>query len=50
MRSSLNELEGLLEKYAPMMDGQTENIVDKAIKFGAVFAEVSAPILKAASR
>ena len=50
MRSSLNELEGLLEKYSPMMGERTEKFVDKAIKYGAVFAEVSSLILKAASR
>ena len=33
-----------------MMDEQTERFVDKAIKYGAVFAEVSSPIdLEAAS-
>jgi len=40
---SLHELEGLLEKYAPMMSGSIEKVVDKAIKYGAVFAEVSCP-------
>ena len=38
---SLKELEGLLEKYSPMMDARTERVVDKVIKYGAVFAEVS---------
>ena len=41
IRSSLKELEGLLEGYSPMMDGRTERVVDNAIKYGAVFAEVS---------
>jgi len=41
IRSSLKELEGLLEGYPPMMDGPTERVVDKAIKYGAAFAEVS---------
>ena len=36
---SLHELEGLLEEYAPMMGGS----IEKAIKYGAVFAEVSCP-------
>ena len=40
---SLHELEGLLDKYAPMMSGSIEKAVDKAIKYGAVFAEVSCP-------
>ena len=44
LRSSLNELEGLLEKYSPMMDSQTERVVDKVIKYGAILAEVSCPI------
>jgi len=44
LRSSLKELEGLLEKYSPMMDEQTERVVDKVIKYGAIFAEVSSPI------
>jgi hypothetical protein len=26
-----------------MMDAQTERVVDKVIKYGAVFAEVSSP-------
>ena len=41
LRLSVKELEGLLEKYSPMMDARTERIVDKVIKYGAVFAEVS---------
>ena len=44
LRSSLKELEGLLEKYSPMMDEQTERVVDKVIKYGAIFAEVTSPI------
>ena len=44
LRSSLKELEGLLEKYSPMMGEQTERVVDKVIKYGAIFAEVSSPI------
>ena len=44
LRSSLKELEGLLEEYSPMMDEQTERVVDKVIKYGAIFAEVSSPI------
>ena len=39
----LEELEGLLTEHSPMMDAPTERVVDKAIKYGAVFAEVSSP-------
>jgi hypothetical protein len=41
LRSSLHELEGLLEEYSPLMGRSVERSVDKAIKYGAVFAEVS---------
>ena len=41
LRSSLHELEGLLKEYSPLMSGSTEKSVDRAIKYGAVFAEVS---------
>ena len=44
LRSSIKELEGLLEKYSPMMDAQTERVVDKVIKYGTIFAEVRSPI------
>ena len=44
MRSSLHDLEKLLKEYSPLMSGSTERIVDKGIKYGAVFAEVSSPI------
>jgi len=37
----LKELEGLLKEHSPMMDAPTERVVDKAIKYGTVFAEVS---------
>jgi len=40
---SLRELERLLEEYAPMMSGSIEKTVDRVIKYGAVFAEVSYP-------
>jgi hypothetical protein len=43
----LIKLEGLLKEHSPMMDDQTERVVDKAIKYGAVFAEVSSPKWKA---
>ena len=44
LRSSLQELEGLLKEYSPLMSGSIEKSVDKTIKYGAVFAEVSCPI------
>ena len=40
LRLSLHELEGLLKEYDPMMSGSMEKSVDRAIKFGAAFAEV----------
>ena len=43
LRLSLHELEGLLEKYAPMMSESIEKAVDKAFKIGAIFAEVRCP-------
>jgi len=39
----LEELEELLKEYSPMMGATTERIVDKAIKYGTVFAEVRPP-------
>jgi len=39
----LKELEGLLKEHSPIMDAPTERVVDKAIKYGTVFAEVSSP-------
>ena len=38
---ALYELEGLLEEYTPLMSGSTEMAVEKGIKYGAIFAEVS---------
>ena len=43
LRSSLHELEGLLKDYSPLMSDSIEKVVDTAIKYGAVFAEVSSP-------
>jgi len=37
----LKELEELLKEHSPMMGAPTERVVDMAIKYGAVFAEVS---------
>ena len=50
LRSSLHELEGLLVKYSPLMSGSTERVVDKAIEYGALFAEVSLTMGKPAGR
>ena len=44
LRSSLHELEGLVKEYSPLMSGSTEKSVDRAIKYGRVFAEVSSLI------
>ena len=38
---ALHELEGLLKEYNPLMSGSMEKAVEKGIKYGAVFAEVS---------
>ena len=43
LRSSLHELEVLLKEYSPLMSGLIEKTVDRAIEYGAVFAEVSSP-------
>jgi hypothetical protein len=43
LRSSLRELEGLLEEYSPLMSGSIEKSVDRAIKYGVAFAEVGSP-------
>jgi len=39
----LEELEELLKGHSSMMSVPTEGIVDRVIKYGAVFAQVSAP-------
>ena len=43
LRSSLHELEGLLNEYTPVISGSTENVMDRTINYGAVVAEVSCP-------
>jgi len=43
LHSLLKELEGLLKEHSPMMSAPTERVVDKAIKYGAVLADVSSP-------
>ena len=45
LRSSLHELEDLLKEYSPLMSESTEWVMGKSIKYGAIFAEVSAAIL-----
>jgi hypothetical protein len=40
----IKDLKELLREHSPMMDAPTERVVDKAIKYGAVFAEVSSPV------
>ena len=41
---TLHELDGLLKGYTPLMNELMERAVEKGIKYGAVFAEVSSPI------
>ena len=41
---SLHKLEELLSVYSPLMSGSTERVLEKVIKYGAAFAEVSSPI------
>ena len=41
LRSSLHELEGLLENNPPLMSASMEKSVGNVIKYGAAFAEVS---------
>jgi len=45
----LKELEELLKEHSPIMGAPTERVVDTAIKYGAVFAEVSSPKWQPAS-
>ena len=40
---SLHELEGLIKEYTPMMGGSIDKAMDRAIKHGAIFAEVVCP-------
>ena len=42
LRSSLLRLEGLLKDYSPLMNESTERTLEKVMKFGAAFSEVSA--------
>jgi len=44
LRSSLHKLEELLKDYSPLMKESTEKALEKVIKFGAAFGEVSPPI------
>jgi len=41
LRSSLHKLEELLEDYSPLTKESTEKALEKVIKFGAAFGEVS---------
>ena len=50
LRSWLHELEGLVKEYSPLMEKPTERVVDKAIKYGVAFAEVSPTTWKPAGR
>ena len=43
LHSLFTVLEELLKEYSPMLGASTERVVDKAIKYGAAFAEVSSP-------
>jgi len=40
----LHKLEGVLEEYPPLMNGSTERVLEKAIKYGVAFSEVSSPL------
>ena len=40
LRLSLFKLEKLLDGYSPLMSESTERALEKAIKYGAAFAEV----------
>ena len=44
LRDRLDELEKSLAEFSPLMTGTAQRAVDKAIKYGAVFAEVSSPV------
>jgi len=44
LRSSLHKLEELLKDYSPLMKESVEKTLEKVIKFGAAFGEVSSPI------
>ena len=46
---SLHELEGLLKEYTPLVTGPMERVVEKGMKYTAVFAEVSPPVRKTAT-
>ena len=48
LRSSLHKLEESLKGYSPLMSGSMERAVEKGIKYGSVFADVSSPIWEAA--
>ena len=39
-----------MEEYTPLMSKSMERAFGKGIQFGAVFAEVSSPVMKPAGR
>jgi len=43
LHSLLKKLEGLLKEYSPVTDARTERLMERAIKYGSAFAEVSYP-------
>jgi len=43
LRSSLRDLEGLLEDYSPLMSTSEERFVDTTLKYGGAIAAVSSP-------
>jgi len=48
LRSSLHKLEELLKDYSPLMKESTEKALEKVIRYGAAFSEVSSPMRKRA--
>jgi hypothetical protein len=50
LRSSLHKLEELLKGHTPLMSRSIERAVEKGIKYGSVFAEVSYMMWKPARR
>ena len=50
LRSSLHKLERLVGEYSPLMSRSTERVVEKTIKYGAVFAEVSPTVWEPVGR
>ena len=40
----IEELEGLLRNYSPLMNPSTERALERVVKFGAALSEVSSSI------